>query len=256
MNPNVYLELFEDEMGLDTLGLEYLYPELVKLIQRRTLPDFYQHFWCFYPYEFDVRDKSKMIPSRFATNTAEYRVVDETVDSFKMEIIDVHLDKSAIEKNEYDHTQNRTGYINNLIEWGGSFDDVLLGSLAADTMSTQRYMVGLAPVVKLMGDKVLSVKNIPSGMNHLVTLTVVIPSIIPIRMIYKRQFIALAKLDVQTWLWNRLKYMQDIVTPAGNIDLKISDWESSANDRESFLKELRQISYADRMATGSVFMVI
>ena len=57
----------------------------------------------------------------------------------------------------------------------------------------------------------------------------------------------LAKFDVKNRLWVELRYIQDIVTPSGNLDLKINDWESAEKDREDYLRELRTRTFPDRV---------
>lgn len=59
----------------------------------------------------------------------------------------------------------------------------------------------------------------------------------------------LAKYDIKIYLWNQLKYMQDIVTPSGNLNLQISDWEGAEREREDYLKEFRQRAFPDRFVT-------
>ena len=57
----------------------------------------------------------------------------------------------------------------------------------------------------------------------------------------------LAKLDCKIYLWNQLKYLENIVTPVGNMDLKVSDWENADRERDDYLKELRTKSFPDRV---------
>jgi hypothetical protein len=65
----------------------------------------------------------------------------------------------------------------------------------------------------------------------------------------------LAKYDVGIYLHNKLKYAEDVVTPAGNLNLKISDWESYSNQKEDYIKELLQLSFPDRVMKN-YFMAI
>jgi hypothetical protein len=37
------------------------------------------------------------------------------------------------------------------------------------------------------------------------------------------------------------------VTPAGNLDLKIDDWDGASREREDYLKELRTRAFSDRV---------
>lgn len=68
-------------------------------------------------------------------------------------------------------------------------------------------------------------------------------------------FRTLCKLDIKTWLWTQLKFVQDVVTPNGNLDLRISDWESAERDRDEFLRNLKNQSLADRVGPSFFFIL-
>ena len=73
------------------------------------------------------------------------------------------------------------------------------------------------------------------------------PNIASIPEDYRETFIQLAIYDIKIKLYNELKYIEDIVTPAGNLNLRVSDWDSAERDRVEFLRELRTKSFPDRL---------
>ena len=79
------------------------------------------------------------------------------------------------------------------------------------------------------------------------------PNIVSIPEEYQETLLTLAKLDIQVKLWNELKYLEDIPTPNGNLQLRF-DWSGAERERDDFLKELRQKSLPDR--TGPVYFHI
>ena len=50
-------------------------------------------------------------------------------------------------------------------------------------------------------------------------------------------FEALASLDVQIFLYNELKYFDGLETVFANIDLKMSEWQSAQDKRESMVEK-------------------
>ena len=62
MNVNSFLkELFEDRLGLDYLGLDYRFAELVQLIERKTLLGFSNCIGVKYLTYLDLGDHSKIV---------------------------------------------------------------------------------------------------------------------------------------------------------------------------------------------------
>ena len=104
---------------------------------------------------------------------------------------------------------------------------------------------------ELRGPRILYLKNYAIQGTVEVTLKTRWPNIVSIPEEYHNDFIRLAKLDCEIYAWQNLKYLESVVTPAGNLDLKISSWESAEQEREDFLKELRTRSFPDRV--GSMY---
>lgn len=246
MNPDVYLELFEDEMGLDTMGLTMYYPQLIETIQKRTLPVFSELFPCIYPYIMDPRDNSKKIPDKYGGSTIEFRIEDHVLDDFGLKVMGHGQFYPAYEKKEYDSGYN-TMYLGGMQSYGNSFETILLGSIENSTRSVMRQAIGMNPVCELKGPKLLALKHLPDFSPYIIELLVTYPGVNSIQETFKRYFLNLAKFDVGIFLYAKLKYVEDVITPAGNLNLKISDWESYPRDKEDYIKELRSISFPDRV---------
>lgn len=246
MHPDVYLELFEDEMGLDTMGLSWMYPQLIETIQRRTFPVFSELFPCIYPYVLDPKDTTNRIPDKFSGNSAEFRIEDPVLDDFGLKVLSFRQLYPVYEKSEYEHGYNNA-YLAGVGAYNGSFDDMLIGNIAAETNSMFRGTLGLNPICKLKGPRLLSIKHFTDYAPYLVELIITYPNVSSMQETFKRYFLNLAKFDVGIYLYAKLKYMQDVVTPAGNVDLKISEWESYPRDKEDYIRELRTLSFPDRV---------
>lgn len=245
MHPSVYLELFEDEMGLDTMGLTHLYPTLVKLIQKRTIPIFSEMFPCRYPYVLDPSDNTKKVADIYGGGAVEYILEDSVLKSYNMKIISFGQIHPAYKKEPYSPTYNNMYIGGNMASL--SFDDIMIGAVAEATNSIMRQQIAMSPILKLKGNNVLSIKNMPDFHPYIIELYVTYPNINSISLTFKRYFMNLAKYDVGIYLYNKLKYMEDVVTPAGNLNLKIADWEGYSKDKEDYIKELLQISFPDRV---------
>lgn len=254
MHPDVYIELFEDEMGLDTMGLTNLYPDLVEVIQKRTLPVFSEMFPCVYPYLLDPSDKSKRIADEYGGNVNEYRIEDPVLESYVLKVISYQKLYPAYKKDPYAHGYNNM-YIGGMGDTGMNYDDILLGTVISSTRSTIRQAVGMNPTCKLKGSNVLAIKNFADFAPYIVELIVTYPNINSIAETYKRFFMNLAKYDVGIYLYQKMKYVEDVVTPAGNLNLKISDWESFPREKEDYIKELLTLSFPDRVM-DNYFMAI
>ena len=50
-----------------------------------------------------------------------------------------------------------------------------------------------------------------------------------------------------------MRYLESVVTPAGNLDLKFN-WDNAEQEREDFIKELRTRAFPDRVQTRYFFV--
>ena len=100
---------------------------------------------------------------------------------------------------------------------------------------------------RLIGDRILWLRNYAFGGTVELECKIPWPNLVAVPPEFYSEFMYLAKLDCKIYLWNQLKYLENIVTPVGNMDLKVSDWENADRERDDYLKELRTKSFPDRV---------
>jgi hypothetical protein len=96
------------------------------------------------------------------------------------------------------------------------------------------------------GGNVLYLRNYAFGGTAEVTIKTRYPNIASIPEEYREIFLQLAEYDCKILLWHNLRYLEDIVTPAGNLQLRF-DWSSADQERSDYLKDLRNRTLADRV---------
>lgn len=244
-----YRELFEDTLGLDVLGLESRFPDLVNMIETKTLMTFSNYIPVIYKMYLDLTDESGIIRKDHQTLGVEYYLKDPVLDKYNLPILDIlainYNNLSDVDPYDPNSTQYYSSVIasrNNL-----TLEAVLMGAeytysrtLIDTSMPFKRYH-------ELRGSRVLYLRNYSFGGRAELEIKTRWPNLVAIPEEFRQEFIELAKLDVRIKLWNELKYLESIVTPSGNIDLKISEWESADRDRETFLHELRSRTFPDRV---------
>jgi hypothetical protein len=255
MNADVYNEIFENKLGLDVMGLEHLYPELILRIKETTFPTFSSFIPCIYPYLFDTRDKNVTIGREFMSNIIQIRIVDDAIKQMNLSILGCkNIKPVTIKENAYDNKfSSRTSAL--LMASNYNVYDILVGSSMQATNSEVRQMLGAATTVQLKGSDILEIKNPYTGQLQVAELLISHPTINSIPDSFREEFIRLATYDVQIYLHSTLKYMEDVVTPAGNINLRIGEYENATREREDYLKEFRSRSFADRVI-NNYFTVI
>ena len=117
--------------------------------------------------------------------------------------------------------------------------DMLLESIADIKMaSSLGSMLGHAPTFRFDPPNKLVIYNgwvggsykIEVGMLHDPSLSTVPPG----SMTHLRQ---LAILDIEEYLYNKMKRIQSLDTGIGNIDLKIDNWENAAQEKRDLLRD-------------------
>lgn len=249
MNINNFVkELFEDVLGLDVLGLENRYKDLVELINRKSLPTFSNYIKCSYFHYIDLNDRDLIIREEYGRVGREYYIKDNTLDQFNLPVLDIV--KVTFIGNGTDPEDGY--YMNSMIACRESIniESVLIGAemttfdtLTANALPYKKYH-------ELRGDRILFLKNYPLDGKVEIEMRTKFPNITAIPDSYKEIFMAICKYDIKIKLWNELKYIEDVVTPNGNLNLKISDWDSADRDRDEYLKELRTKTLPDRIGTG------
>lgn len=256
MNTNqFYRELFEQNLGLDSLGLEDRCSELVKIVDSTTLLAFGNLIPIKYLHYLDLTDTSKIVKKEQHTLGVEYYIDDPVLDKF-------HLPILGIEKIEYNNVgdvdpydPDSTAYYNSVItsRQNLTLESVLFGSeysfnrvLTDTAMPFKRYH-------ELRGQRVLYLKNYAIQGTVEVTLKTRWPNVVSIPEEYHEDFLHLATLDCKIKLWNDLKYLTEITTSVGNLELNL-DWSNAEQERSDFLRELRTRSFPDR--TGPMYFQI
>lgn len=249
MNTNqFYRELFEQNLGLDSLGLEDRCSELVKIVDSTTLLAFGNLIPIKYLHYLDLTDTSKIVKKEQHTLGVEYYIDDPVLDKF-------HLPILGIEKIEYNNVgdvdpydPDSTAYYNSVItsRQNLTLESVLFGN----EYSYNRVLTDAAMPFKryheLRGQRVLYLKNYAIQGTVEVTLKTRWPNVVSIPEEYHEDFLRLATLDCKIKLWNDLAYLAEITTPVGNLNLQIS-WENAENERNDFLRELKTRSFPDRV---------
>lgn len=256
MNTNqFYRELFEQNLGLDSLGLEDRCSELVKIVDSTTLLAFGNLIPIKYLHYLDLTDTSKIVKKEQHTLGVEYYIDDPVLDKF-------HLPILGIEKIEYNNVgdvdpydPDSTAYYNSVItsRQNLTLESVLFGN----EYSYNRVLTDAAMPFKryheLRGQRVLYLKNYAIQGTVEVTLKTRWPNVVSIPEEYHEDFLHLATLDCKIKLWNDLAYLANIVTPEGNLELNF-DWSNAEQERSDFLRELRTRSFPDR--TGPMYFQI
>lgn len=256
MNVNqFYTELFESTLGLDVLGLDSCFREFVKIIDSKTLVTFGNLIPIKYLHYLDLTDTSKIVKKEQHTLGVEYYLDDPVLDRYKLPIL-------GVEKIEYNNVgdvdpydPDSTAYYNSVItsRQNLTLESVLFGSLYTENRTLTDSAMPFKRYFELRGPRVLYLKNYAIQGTVEVTLKTRWPNVVSIPEEYRADFIRLAKLDVEIAAWNSLRYLEDIVTPSGNLSLRFN-WEGAEQEREDFLKELRTRSFPDR--TGPMYFQI
>lgn len=250
-----YDTLFNSTLGLDDLGLENRERELVKLVETRTLVSFSQCVPAVYKTYLDMNDPSHMVRKDHHTIGTEFYLDDPILDRFNLEILELGFiepsNTSVVDPYDPDSSAYYSGVLasRNAV----SLEQVLMGTeytrattLIDSAMPWKRYQ-------ELRGPRIIYFKNWPKTAVE-ISLMVRWPNIASIPTEYFEQFLNLARLDCEAKLWMSLRYMEDIVTPTGNLNLRI-DWSNSARERDEYFRELRSRSVPDRVA-ASYFTIL
>lgn len=243
-----YREVFEQsDMGLDVLGLEYRYRELVELIDSKTLPTFSKYVPAHYRTYLDMRDPNCLIIKEDQTKGAEYYLTDPNFDKFNVTINSI----KAIGYNSADTTDpydpDSTAYYSALINSRNNLtlESVLFGSEYTYNRTLTDSAIPWKKYSELRGPRTVYLENYPVN-RYEILCEVDWPNIASMPEEYHEALVGLAILDCKIFLWNSLKYVEDVTLPNGNMNLRM-DWSSAFNDRVEYLRDLRMRSGPDRI---------
>ena len=242
-----YKELFEDVMGLNILGLENRYRELVKLIDTRTILSFSNCVPARYKIYLDLKDGRDMVRKDHRSRDVEYYIKDDMLDKLHLPILGIkHIEPANIGSvDPYD--PESSAYYSSLLMTRQNL--TLEGVLFGNEYTYNRTLIDSAVPFKrsqeLISERVVRLRNWGFYGTVEVELYVPWPYLSAIPSEYKEAFMRLAELDCEARLWHSLKFYEDVVTPTGNLNLRM-DWSNAARDREDYLKELRLKSLPER----------
>lgn len=243
-----YREVFNDTLGLDILGLENQFPALVRLVETKTLLTFSNYIPALYRMYLDLEDRTNIIRNDEHTLGVEYYLNDPVLEKF-------HLPILGVEKIDYNdagvvdpYDPNSTAYYSSVVASRNNItlESVLMGSEYTYNRTLTDFAFPWKRYYEYRGGNVLYLRNYAFGGRAEITIKTRYPNLTAVPEEYREIFITLAKYDIRIMLWNQLKYLQNIVTPSGNLDLQF-DWSSIEQEREDYLRELRNRTLPDRV---------
>lgn len=238
--------LFEDRLGLDVYGLEDIYPYLIDLVYRNTIPVFSQLLPTTFIHEMSLSDKSIQINRDYRVNINSYKIINPTLELFDIQILSLVGCESDSDFSYYqDYVPSTT------ID---SFD-ILFGNMEASTQNLISQQFDIQYGYDLVSDNVVQLKNYGDSDNVRLKLTVSYPFIAAIPIDFREELLKLATLDIRVRLYNEFKDILSVPTPNGNFEIKMSEWESSERDREDYLAQLRTRSFPDRVIVSGYYTV-
>lgn len=256
MNVNdFYQGLFEDTLGLDVYRLEGRYTELVRLIDRKTLKTFGNLIPAFYLTYIDLSDESHIVKKEHHTHGVEYYIDDPVLTKFRLPILGVESVQYNNVGNVDPYDPDSTAFYNSVYASRNNvtLEGVLMGSEYTYSRTLTDTALPYKRYNEFRGGRILYLENWGYTESVEVKIKTKWPNIVSIPEEYQETFTTLAKYDIQMKLWNELKYLEDVPTPTGNLQLRF-DWSGAERDREDFLKELRMKSLPDRV--GAVYFHI
>lgn len=261
-----YKDLFERVLGLDVLGLESTLPVLVKLVETRTLDTFSNYLPGLYRYYLTIDQKDDMIANPNHTLGNEYYIEDPTLVKWGVKIL-------GIEKIDYNswagaadgatvdpYDPNSSSYYSSIVASRNNItlDAVLMGSEYTYNRTLTDFAFPWKRYHELrssgVGTALVYLRNYAFMSTAEIVFKCSYPNLHCVPEEYKEHLMKLASLDVKQYLWHSLRYIEDIVTPSGNLQLRF-DWSNAESEREEYLKELRLKSFPDRQFASYYHLV-
>lgn len=250
MDVNQFLhELFEYDLGLDSMGLENQYRELVKLITTKTLTTWSNHVPARLTTYIDLRTNRNLVKKDFRAAEAEYYIDEPLLDMFRLKILGLGRLEPVGTGSVDPYDPESSAYYSSVIASRQTItlENVLMSSEATRSRALINTAYPWQIEKTLVGPRTVRFKNITDTTGYTLELMTNWPTLASIPEEYRESFKSLCKLDIKIATWNAMKFVEQVVTPSGNLDLRISDWESAERDREEFLRNLRNLSLADRV---------
>ena len=258
MNVNQFLhELFEYDLGLDAMGLSNQYRELVKLIDTKTLTTWSNYVPARLLTYIDLRSNRNLVRKDFREAAAEYYIEEPLLDQFKLDILGLGRLEPVGTGSVDPYDPESSAYYSSIIASRQmmTLEDVLMSSEATRSRSLINTAYPWQMEKELVGPRTVRFKNVTDTTGYTLELFVPWPNVCSIPEEYRESFKTLCKLDIKITLWNSCKYVEQVVTPTGNLDLRISDWESAERDRDEYLRNLKNQSLGDRVGPNFFFIL-
>lgn len=243
MNINdIMEEIIEFRLGLDMLHLEDYHEKIKRLLEKKTLTTFSQYVPYTLEDSFNVSPtKNPNAPSLYDgyENTDDgftrYYISHPLVDNNKMDILGIaKITAGGSALNGINATASP------IFDLEGMLEHSLRSSIQSKMgFKYRRWDFDPPNIIKLRGYGECDI---------VIKLKLSYPSFSSIPMGFQELFYKLAVLDVKIFLYNKLKYINNLETPLGSIDLMISDWEGAEEERSDFLEELE----AERLTQGLI----
>ena len=223
-------EIIEYRLGLDVMHVSEYYDQIKTMLEEKTLRTFSEYV----PYT--LTDTYVMCQDKRENTTCLFNPIKTFNGSTEWSIHHPRLARNNISIISLIRVMSTESALHGVpraratFDLEGMLDYSLVTNIASRMSYKHRRWAFLPPTrVRLVGfgttSVVLRIKipyasfsSIPQGFNEI--------------------FHKLASLDVRIFLYNKLKYIEDLETPLGNISLRISDWEGALNEREEFLNDL------------------
>ena len=260
MDVNAFFHtLFEQRLGLHAIGLEARYTELVKIIDRVTIPVFSDYIPAYYRTYLDLRDPHNLVKKEHATLGSTYYIDDPVLDMFNLQILGLEHMEPANYGNVDPYDPNSSAYYSAVIAQRNNIDleSVLMGSEYTYNRTLIDSSIPFKRYQSLVGPRTIYLRNWPLITAVEIILKVRWPNIASIPEEYREILLDLAMYDIEVYLWHELKYIEDIPIPQGTMSLRFN-WENADELRKDYLKELRRSSAPDRFAgeQGTYFKIL
>lgn len=233
MNPTELLKKIKRRLGVRTLKLSLDDNELLDIITGETVDTFSNHIpYVFEDYIFDT-DKVE------GTRNTYY--IDDCLERHHgvkcLGIYDISLTNGT---SLTDMQMDNLGNYNPVPRHGGAYMGggleslIMTGALANITSALEfarDIFKFVAPnKVTLVRHDIQDAAIVKFQATHAKDLSTIAPT-------YEEEFFKLAILNIKIALYAEMKYYDNMDTAFGSIQLKIDEWASAENDRESLLKE-------------------
>jgi hypothetical protein len=233
MNINTILDiLLNQRLGLVEYKLNYLYPEIHKNLMTNTLPIFSQYFPCYRRYDFTPADHKTDVDDEYYLDIPE-------ITANKLHIISIAdvKAKSGIEGN---------AFMDAYRPFAMTIEDVLINSAATNIASLSSFSYRK---FKFIAPNRLRLKGYSESELY-ITFKMTYPSFSAIADSVIEQFLDLAEADIKIFIFNKLKHYDQLSMPIGNVDLKLSLFESGESDRKEVIDRFNSKGYPNKAGTG------